>query len=199
MTGKPSNEQIFNTEKITDAQKEMRINYADGSIGVLVSGFIWLFSAAISLQYSGKLAVWVLFLGGMFIFPLGMLLSKILGLKATHSKGNLLGTLAMEGTILMLICIPLAILMSFQKTEWFFQGMLLIIGGRYFTFNTIYGIKLYWILGATLGLAGYLSFVLKISAFGTLITGSLIEICFGLFMFLSFRKNQNTKAYTEIK
>ena len=29
--------------------------------------------------------------------------------------------------------------------------MLLIIGGRYLTFSSIYGIRLYWILGAVLG------------------------------------------------
>jgi uncharacterized membrane protein (UPF0136 family) len=87
------------------------------------------------------------------------------------------------------MCLPIAFGLSLQYTEWFFQGMLLIIGGRYLTFSSIYGIRLYWILGAVLGVAAYLLFYNSVQSLGTLLTGSLIEISFGLFMFLSFRRN----------
>ena len=189
MNEKSSSEPINETDTFKQAQTDMCIGYANGSIGIIVSGFIWLISAFISYQYSPKQAIWTLLIGGMFIHPVGMLLSKVIGLPGTHTKGNRLGNLAMEGTIFMIMCLPLAFGLSLQHAEWFFQGMLLIIGGRYLTFASIYGFKLYWILGTVLGLAAYLLFYFKVQSLGTLLTGSLIEISFGLLMFFSFRRN----------
>jgi hypothetical protein len=163
--------------------------YANGSIGVVVSGAIWLIAAFIAHQYSPQQAIWMLFLGGMFIFPISMLIGKLMGLSGTHTKGNQLGILAMEGTIWMIMCLPLAFGLSMQQTEWFFQAMLLIIGGRYLTFSTIYGKKIYWLLGAVLGIAAYLLFVFKVQSFGSLLAGAGIEISFGLLMLLSYRRN----------
>lgn len=188
MTEKSLNEPINQTDMFRQAQADMCKGYANGAVGIIVSGLIWLISAIIAYQYSAKQAVWVLLIGGMFIHPVSLLLSKVIGLSGTHTKGNPLGNLAMEGTIFMIMCLPLAFGLSLQYVEWFFQGMLLIIGGRYLTFASIYGSRLYWILGAVLGVAAYLLFYFKISSFGSLLTGSLIEITFGLFMFFSFRR-----------
>ena len=189
MNEKLSNDPINRTDTFRQAQTDMCKGYANGSIGIIVSGLIWLISATISYQHSAKQAVWTLLIGGMFIHPVGVLLSKVIGLSGTHTKGNPLGNLAMEGTIFMIMCLPLAFGLSLQHTEWFFQGMLLIIGGRYLTFASIYGIRLYWILGAVLGVAAYLLFYFKVHSLGSLLTGSLIEISFGLLMFFSFRRN----------
>jgi hypothetical protein len=190
MTEKSSNAPINKTETFKQAQADMCKGYANGSIGIIASGLVWLISATIAYQYSVKQAVWVLLIGGMFIHPVTALLNKVIGLTGTHTKGNPLGNLAMEGTIFMIMCLPLAFGLSSQYTEWFFQGMLLIIGGRYLTFASIYGIRLYWILGAILGVATYLLFYFKVESFGSLLTGSLIEILFGFFMFLSFRRDK---------
>ena len=188
MTEESSSNLINKTDTITLAQTDMCKGYAKGSIGILVSGFIWLISSIISYQYSAEQAVWSLLIGGVFIHPVGILLSKVIGLSGSHSKGNPLGNLAMEGTIFMIMCLPIAFGLSLQYAEWFFQGMLLIIGGRYLTFASIYGSRLYWVLGASLGVAAYLLFYFKVQSFGSLLTGSLIEISFGLFMFFSFRR-----------
>lgn len=189
MTEKSSNDTFNKTDTFKQAQTDMCKGYANGSIGIIVSGLIWLISATISYQYSDEQAVWILLIGGMFIHPVSVVLSKVIGLNGTHTKGNPLGNLAMEGTTFMIMCLPLAFGLSLQHREWFFQGMLLIIGGRYLTFVSIYGIKLYWILGSILGVAAYLLFYFKVASFGSLLTGSLIEISFGLFMFFSFRRD----------
>jgi hypothetical protein len=189
MNGKSSNEPINKTDTFTLAQTDMGKGYANGSIGIIVSGCIWLIAASVSYQYSPKQAIWTLLIGGMIIHPVGMFLSKIIGLPGTHTKGNKLGNLAMEGTLFMIMCLPLAFGLSLQHTEWFFQGMLLIIGGRYLTFASIYGLKLYWILGAVLGVAAYSLFHFQAQSFGSLLTGSFIEISFGLLMFFSFRRH----------
>ena len=189
MAEKSSNDPINTTNTLARAQTDMCKGYANGSIGIIVSGLIWLISAAVAYQYSANTAVWSFLIGGMFIHPVSVLLCKMIGLSGSHTKGNPLGNLAMEGTIFMIMCLPIAFGLSLQYVEWFFQGMLLIISGRYLTFSSIYGIRFYWILGAVLAVAAYLLFYNRVQSFGTLLTGSLIEISFGLFMFLSFRRN----------
>lgn len=183
-------EEKIDTDSISQSQTDMRQGYANGSPGIIVSGTIWLIAAIINFKYSDQQGIWTLLIGGMFIFPLSMLLSKAMGLRATHTKNNILASLAMEGTVFMLLCLPLAYFLSLQHTAWFFQGMLLIIGGRYFTFASIYGIRLYWALGATLGIAAYLLFIFKIPSMGSALAGAIIEITFGLFMLIYFRKRK---------
>jgi hypothetical protein len=189
MADKPSNRILDNTATVSQSQADMCQAYADGSIGVIVSGMIWLIAAFVAHQNSANQAIWMLFLGGMLIFPISMLIGKLMGLRGKHAQGNQLGNLAMEGTIWMIMCLPLAFGLSMQQSEWFFQAMLLIIGGRYLTFSTIYGKKIYWILGAILGIAAYLLFVFKVQSFESLLAGAGIEISFGLLMLLSYRRN----------
>ena len=189
MAEKSLNDPINMTGTLEQFQTDMRRGYANGSIGIIVSGLSWLISAIVAYHNSASQAVWTLLFGGMLIHPLSILLYKAIGLSGNHTKGNPLGNLGMEGTLFMIMCLPIAFGLSLQHTQWFFQGMLLIIGGRYLTFSTIYGIKLYWILGAFLGIAACILFKSNVQSFGTLLTGALIEMLFGLFMFLSFRRN----------
>lgn len=188
MNKNSSNTKVNEIATINQAQTDMCRGYANGSVGIIISGLIWLTSAIVSQQFSNKQAIWTLLIGGMFIFPLSILLAKVIGISGTHTKENPLGSLAMEGTISMIMCLPLAFGLSLQHIEWFFQAMLMIIGGRYLTFASIYGIRLYWILGAVLGIAAYFLFSFNVKSFGSLITGSLIEISFGFFMLITFRK-----------
>ena len=179
---------LSNSSSVAQAQADMSIGYGDGAVGILVSGFVWLMSSIVAYQFSDKQAVWTLLIGGMFIYPLSVLLAKTMKIKGEHTKGNPLGNLAMEGTIFMLMLLPIAFGLSLQHTAWFFQGMLLIIGGRYLTFASIYGNRVYWILGAALGSAAWILFSLNIQSFGSALTGSLIEIVFGVFVFINFKK-----------
>ncbi|MFC5624319.1 DUF7010 family protein [Algoriphagus winogradskyi] len=181
---------LSNSNSVAQAQRDMRIGYGNGAVGMLVSGFVWFISSMVSLQFSDHHAIWTLLIGGMFIFPLSVALAKIIKIRGAHSKGNPLGNLAMEGTVFMLMCLPIAFLLSFQHTEWFFQGMLLIIGGRYLTFASLYGNKIFWILGAALGVAAYLLFALNIQSFGSALTGSLIEIVIGIFVLVRFKRKE---------
>lgn len=180
-------------DSIRQHQKDMRDGYGNGALGIIVSGLVWIVSAIVAFQFSEKHAIWTLFFGGTMIFPLSMLLGKVAGIRGTHKKGNPLGNLALEGTVLMIMCIPIAYVVSLQQSAWFFNAMLLIIGGRYLTFNSIYGIKLYWLLGALLGIAGYLLFIFRVPSFGSALTGGIIEIIFGGYMLVSFRKNSRKR------
>lgn len=186
------NEQLHNTKdssvnSISTAQADLRKAYADGSLGILASGMVWMTAALVSFLVSSQTAIWTLFFGGMLIHPLGLLLAKVAGIQGSHSKQNPLGQLVMENTIFMLMCIPLALLLSFQDHAWFFQGMLLIIGGRYLTFATLYGIKTYWLLGSLLGASSFILFFLEASPSISALSGSIIELGFGVYMFFSFK------------
>ncbi|MHA6250036.1 DUF7010 family protein [Pontibacter sp. CAU 1760] len=172
------------------AQQDMRVAYLNGFPGVVVSGMVWLVSAFVALNVSPGKAVWTLLVGGVFIHPVSMLLNKVLGASGAHAPSNPLGRLAMEGTVFMIMCMPLAYGLSFQKVEWFFQGMLLIIGGRYLHFATLYGSKLYWALGIGLGIAAYLLFTMHAPLHTTLLVGAAMEIVFGVVMHMIFRSRK---------
>ena len=181
-------EKSFTMQNLQDAQRDMQEGYAYGAPGIVASGLIWLLSSLAVQYYAPQQAVWTLIIGGMFIYPLGKLFEKLLGYRGDHSKGNPLANLAMEGTIWMIMCIPLAYGLAQMKVEWFFQGMLLIIGGRYLTFASIYGTRLYWVLGALLGLAAYGLFSFGLGAFTSALSGAVIEIGFGSVMYVFFGK-----------
>jgi len=191
MNEQSQNREGASVDNIANAQADLRKGYADGALGVLASGTVWMAAALVAFLVSSQTAIWTLFFGGMLIHPLGLLMAKLVGVPGNHSKQNPLGKLIMEGTIFMLMCIPLALLLSLQNHAWFFQGMLLIIGGRYLTFATLYGIKTYWILGAVLGAAAFALFFFNGNPAISALSGSMMEIGFGIFLFLSYKKNQS--------
>jgi len=186
-----------NIETIAEAQADMRQGYGDGATGVMTSGLVWLIAAGVAYGYTDQHAIWTLFFGGMMIFPVSSGIEKILGLRGGHTKGNALGTLAMEGTIWMLFCMPLAFMLARQQSAWFFQGMLLIIGGRYLSFATIYGKRIYWVLGAVLGLAAYGLFITRVQTFGSALTGAIVEIVMGAGMLLVFFRQRNKRIVSQ--
>jgi len=72
-------------------------------------------------------------------------------------------------------------------------GMVIVLGGATLFFKNELFIKwkptaVYWVLGAVLGIAAYLLFGFEVESSGSAVTGSLIEITFGLFMLINFRR-----------
>jgi hypothetical protein len=177
----------INFDSIQESQQDMQDGYKNGAIGVIVSGSVWLISAAICSVYDQQKGIWALLIGGMMIFPLSLLVSKLLGHRGSHTQGNKLAPLAMEGTFFMLLCLPIATGLSLQHPDWFFKGMLLIIGGRYLTFQTLYGNKTFWFLGIGLAMTANILFLTQSSSFTTLLSGAIVELCFGIYL-LKFSK-----------
>lgn len=179
---------------IADAQRDMRIAYYDGAPGIMTSGMVWLVAGLYALYASPERAVWALLVGGMFIHPLTVLFNKALGRSGKHNPANPLGGLAMASTLWMILCLPLAYAISTVRIDLFFPAVLLIIGGRYLTFATLYGTKIYWVCGAALALAAYplvkLGATPSIGAF----TGGAIEVAFALAVFLTAERTENGAA-----
>ena len=129
---------------MVEAQREMRLAHYGGVPGMLTSATVWLVAGIVSLVGTSERAIWALFIGGMLISPVSRLLTKALGRTGKHSADNPLGTLALATTFWMILMMPLAYGVSRLHVEWFFPAMLLIIGGRYLTFSTIFGARIYW-------------------------------------------------------
>lgn len=176
------------------AQHDMRAAYYDGAPGVLCSALAWGIAGLAAWQFSAAHAVWTLLIGGMFIHPAAILLNKVLGRSGKHAPSNPLASLAMASTFWMIMCLVLAYGVSLLRTEWFFAAALLIIGGRYLTFATLYGMRIYWVLGAVLAAAAYPLVALGAPATAGAFAGAAIEAGFGLAMLLTARAAAMTGA-----
>lgn len=175
---------------VAEAQREMRTAYYAGAPGMLTSGLVWLVAAGVAMQMGAGRAIWALFIGGMLIHPISLVLCKVLGRSGRHSPGNPFAALAMATTIWMILSLPLAYAASIVRIELFFPAMLLVIGGRYLTFSTMYGLRIYWLCGAALAGAGWM-----MARFGVVpelcaVTGAAIEAVFAAVLFYMNRARE---------
>jgi hypothetical protein len=116
-----------------------------------------------------------------------------MGSSGSHARTNPLGALALEGTVFMVFCLPLAYVVSLYRVEWFFPAMLLVIGGRYLTFSTLYGLRLYWLFGAALALAAYALAAMRASPSAGAFTGAAIEAVLAAALFVGTRRQRRAE------
>lgn len=173
---------------IAGAQREMRLAYFGGAPGMLTSAVVWLIAGIVAIRVSPDRAIWALFIGGMLIHPVSVLLTKALGRSAKHRAGNPFGSLALATTFWMILMMPLAYGAARLRPEWFFPAMLFIIGGRYLTFSTIFGTRIFWFCGAALAVAGFglgrAGAAPELGAFA----GAAIEAGFAVIIFVTARR-----------
>ncbi len=173
---------------LQSAQADMRQAYCWGAPGVLVSGLVWLTAGTVAALSSEKASVLTLLFGGAAIFPLSVVMTKLLGHSGKHDTGNPLGRLAMEGAFWLLAGCVIAYGMHVIRIEWFFPAMLLIIGGRYFTFQTIYGSRLYWACGALLCAASLALALARAAVVTGAGAGAAIELIFAVILFAQAKR-----------
>lgn len=173
---------------IDDAQRDMRQAYLSGAPGMLCSALAWLVAGVVAMQVSASAAVLTLFAGGMLIFPASVLACKALGRSGAHAKANPLGPLALEGTVWLVFCLPIAYAVSRLNMAWFFPAMMLVIGGRYLTFRTLYGLRLYWLCGGVLALAAYGLAAVKAPPGAAALAGAAIEAVFAIAIVIAARR-----------
>lgn len=178
--------------KFSEAQADMRKSYLGGATGAFASGMVWLTAGVIALLSTTQASILVFFFGGMLIHPLGILLSKALKRSGKHNKNNPLSTLALESTFILFTGLFIAFVMLQPRPNWFFPIMLLIIGGRYLVFNSIYGMRVYWVFGGILILAGFSGIFFDTPFYMMALVGGAIEI---LFSFIIMRLE---KTYSQV-
>lgn len=157
----------------------MRIAYFGGGTGILASGAIWLASGLSGMYFTKETSVLIFFLGGMLIFPLGVFSAKLLKRSGKHQHNNPLAKLAIESTALLFVGLFIAYCVFQIQQQWFFPIMLMIIGARYVVFQSIYGMRLYWILGLFLAISGMYCLVSYQPFHLGGIMGGIIELIFG--------------------
>ena len=176
------------TSDLSQAQADMRWAYLGGASGMFASSIVWLGAAIATTQTSAEQAVWVLFIGAILIHPAGVLIAKLFGRPGNHSTGNPLGPLAWASTLWLIFSLPLAYAVSLLRIEWFFPAMLLVIGGRYLVFSSLYGMRIYWGCGLTLAGAGYWLGQTNASPTLSAFAGATIEAAFAAVIFVLSRR-----------
>lgn len=164
--------------RIEAAQRDVREAHLGGGTGALVSGVVWIASGAVALVVGPRAAMLTNFFGGMLIFPVSILVSRLLGRSGLLADGNPFGALARESAFMMVICIPLAFAAASVKVEWFFPTMMVLVGAHYLPFATLYGMRSYWAIGAAMVGAGYLLALGGASVATGAFVGGAIELAF---------------------
>jgi uncharacterized protein DUF7010 len=141
---------------ITEAQREVRSIYMGGFMGQLVSGAIWLASAASATWVSQRAGILTLVFGGIFIFPLTQLLLCASGRSASLPSGNPLRELAIELAFLVPLLLPLVGAATLYKPAWFYPAMMIVVGAHYLPFSFLYGMGQFILLSGLLLFAGLL-------------------------------------------
>lgn len=134
---------------------------------------------------SGFLA---LFAGGVLIFPLSLLIARLVFRAPASSKGNPLERLALESTFMLFAGMLLAWCFLRVAPELTLPAMAVAIGVRYLIFRTVYGNALYWALGGVLAVVGGVTAaqIVALPVNTALVVGA-IEVVFAGLIFLTGR------------
>jgi hypothetical protein len=142
--------------EITAAQREVRTVFLGGFAGQLVSSGVWFLSAATATWYSPNAAIWVLFLAGIFIFPLTQLLLRLMGRPNSLPKGHPMNALAMQIAFTLPLNFPLIIAATLHNRFWFYPAFMIALGAHYLPFTFLYGMWQFIPLTAVLIVSGVL-------------------------------------------
>lgn len=184
-------------DSVKTAQQDMREAYYSGIPGLIASGCVWLAAGLAAFWSAPVNGMLTLVIGGMLIFPLSIVLSKLLGRSGQHAKTNPLAPLALQGTFWMLLSIPIAVTLGYYQPAYFFSAMLLIIAGRYLTFSTLYGMSLFYLLSAALVTVALVALLLKLPHYFAGVAGGGVELLFALIAFMQMRKQARMQAHTQ--
>lgn len=169
-------------------QSEMRRDHYDGATGVLTSGLVWLTASVVCFLAGTYQGVWTLLIGGALIYPLSTMLDRFWVKPRETSSPNALNQLAGASTIWLIACCIMAYGLYQLQEELFFPAMMITIGCRYTVFATIYGLKVYWVIGLTLIVASCVCFYLLLSPPLSALVGGLVELAFVPAFFASAKK-----------
>ncbi len=135
---------------IADAQREIRTRYVGGFYGQFVSGVIWLLSAGLAVWDSERAGIFILVVGGFFIFPLTELLLRAAGARTTLSDVNTLRSLGMQVAFVLPFSMPLLVPVCEFRLTLFYPAMMILLGAHYLPFAFLYGMRTFLILAALL-------------------------------------------------
>ena len=136
--------------EVAEAQAEVRRVFRGGFMGQLVSGLLWLGSAAAATWSTPRAAIILLVVGGFFIFPLTMLGLRLMGGPWKLSPANPLNALGMQVAFVLPLCLPLVGAAAAHRMLWFYPAFMILLGAHYLPFVFLYGMKMFGALAAIL-------------------------------------------------
>ena len=174
---------------IVDAQSDLRRAFVGGGPGVFVSALIWFAAAAVERSHGTGTAFAVLFVGGMLIFPLATLASRLLFRRPKESPDNPLGLVALESTVAMIGGLFAAWLFLPYEPAYVFPLAAIAVGTHYAVFKTVYGDRLFWLLGALITAVGFVAIFEAVPIpGGPILAVGVIELLFALVLTLRGRR-----------
>jgi hypothetical protein len=141
---------------IRDAQLEMRTRFVGGFYGQLVSGVLWLASAALATWSTPRAAIIAIVIGGFFIFPLTTLLLRLAGERTSLSSENTLYQLGAQVALVLPLSMPLLVPVARYRLTLFFPALIVLVGAHYLPFVFLYGMRMFGVLAAALVAGGFL-------------------------------------------
>ena len=166
-----------------EAQRDMRRAYVNGGVGIFVSGLVWVIAGLVTLYVDLVSGMATLFFGGMLIHPLSLLIARRVFQRGKVRSPNPMEMLALQSTAFLIIGLVIAYLVSGAYAELFFAIALLTVGGRYLVFQTVYGMRLYLVLGLVLIAIAAVAIWLDVTpAFVAFIGGATELICSALIL-----------------
>ena len=164
-------------------QADLRQSYVGGGPGAVFSGVIWALAAVLTARSGVPTGFATLFVGGMFIFPVGAAICRVVFRRAGPDKANPGGRVVIETLPAMFFGLGIAYLFIDLNPDMVFPIAAMAVGTRYFVFRTAYGDVAYWILGGLMTAAGALAVFSNITLpLGTATMIAILEIGFGLFL-----------------
>lgn len=162
--------------QIGDAQREIRTHYVGGFYGQLVSGVLWLASAALATWSTPSAAIVTLVAGGFFIFPATTLLVGLSGPKRPISPQNALPQLGMQVAFVLPLSMPLLLPVGLLEINWFYPAMMVLLGAHYLPFVFLYGMRMFAVLAGVLVVAGVMiaMYASRSFAAGAWVTGAVL-------------------------
>jgi hypothetical protein len=157
---------------VEEAQRDMRLGLLGGFMGQLVSGVLWLVSAALATWNTPRAAVIFLVATGFFIFPLTKLGLRLTGHRSRVSPGNPLNGLGMQSAFVLPVSLLLVAAAALYRIEWFYPAFMIVLGAHYLPFVTLYGMRMFYelagiLVGAGVTLALYVSLAFSAGAWFT--------------------------------
>lgn len=176
--------------QVRQAQDDVSWSFVGGGPGAAYSGLIWIVAGFVFLWSGIGTSFIALFLGGVTIFPVSVLLSRMVFRRPALSPVNPLGMLGLESTIAMIGCMFGAWLLLPLESAYVMPLSAIAVGTHYFAFKTLYGNRLYWLLGALVTLVGFAGiYVPDLPSGSVMFAVGIVEIIFGVI--LSWRALKN--------
>jgi hypothetical protein len=138
---------------IQDAQREIRTVFVGGFWGQLISSILWLVAAALGSWRTSHESIFVVVVGGFFIFPLTQLMLRLSGAPPV-TKDNPLTALGMQVAFVLPFTMLLLVPVTAYRLTLFFPAMLILVGAHYLPFAFLYGMRAFLALAAILIASG---------------------------------------------